>query len=147
MKFYLDNMLTRVAKWLRLMGIDTTIMQTTDTVLNDPQGVYITGSIKHYLNWPVERKLYLEEDQINQQLNLILLKFLSPEEIRPFSRCSICNAKLTAIDKEQIRALIPGRVAENFKSFKYCQSCRKVYWQGSHFDRINAVFRKSGIAK
>jgi len=43
-----------------------------------------------------------------------------------------------AID-EEIAANVPPRVRENNELFYYCPNCEKIYWEGSHTERMRAV--------
>ena len=64
--------------------------------------------------------------------------------IRPFARCIECNGAIdplpvtdTRFEKEKHR--IPGGVLGRFDEFHLCCSCGRIYWKGSHYDRLRRV--------
>jgi len=59
---------------------------------------------------------------------------LNPER----SRCSICNGLLEEAEKSYL-ANIPKTVLERQEKFYICKSCGKVYWQGSHWRRMESM--------
>ena len=54
----------------------------------------------------------------------------------PFSRCMRCNEILERVDTETARIKIPSGVAERFREFRYCPNCGRIYWKGSHYERM-----------
>lgn len=58
---------------------------------------------------------------------------------RPFTRCLVCNAALEAAEGERALAHVPPRVREVFNDYRRCPECRRVYWQGSHYRRLQRV--------
>jgi uncharacterized protein with PIN domain len=59
-----------------------------------------------------------------------------------FTRCTLCNDLLMAVQKEEIKELVPERVYGQQTIFKKCPSCGKVYWQGSHWDNVKETIAK-----
>jgi len=57
---------------------------------------------------------------------------IGPEDIRPFTRCSICNAGLHPIPRDAAFSSVPDFVFETATDFRQCPECRKIYWPGSH---------------
>lgn len=141
MKFYIDNMLNKLAKWLRFMGLDTVLIQTPVNHDKIDAGVFITTSIDHYLSWPFENKYYLNEDDLYKQLSKIFEQYKLQSKLKPFSRCSNCNTKLNKVEKEKIVNTLPPLVAKKFQVFYFCNHCKKVYWQGSHYNKIYKIFK------
>jgi hypothetical protein len=60
--------------------------------------------------------------------------------IRPLEnamqRCLVCNGRLEAVAKEDILHLIEPKTVHFYNEFSQCVQCRKVYWEGSHFDKM-----------
>jgi len=50
-----------------------------------------------------------------------------------------CNGLLEAIPRTDVAALVPPRVYRRFRSFKQCRECRRVYWRGTHFLRLQRL--------
>jgi len=55
---------------------------------------------------------------------------------QPFSRCADCNSQLIAVDKDSIKGQVDEHVWNYFNQFSRCTGCHKLYWQGSHYDRV-----------
>lgn len=58
---------------------------------------------------------------------------------QPFSRCLHCNAPLEAASVEEVADRLPPRVRECFQRFQRCPSCRRTYWEGSHWQRMKTL--------
>ncbi|MBI5345807.1 MAG: hypothetical protein HZB76_01505 [Chlamydiae bacterium] len=60
----------------------------------------------------------------------------------PFSRCLICNELLEKVDEKLILEQVPTNTRLYSKNFWYCKNCKKVYWEGSHTDRMKQQLQK-----
>jgi uncharacterized protein with PIN domain len=56
-----------------------------------------------------------------------------------FSRCMSCNEPLVRVQKSDVLPLIPPLVAEAYNEFSRCPGCRKVYWRGTHWERMRKL--------
>jgi uncharacterized protein with PIN domain len=75
----------------------------------------------------------------SQSLEGQLCQVLSELNLKPnppSSRCSLCNAPLQAIQRARVRNLVPPYVFSTQHSFKRCPQCSRVYWRGTHWQRI-----------
>jgi uncharacterized protein with PIN domain len=43
------------------------------------------------------------------------------------------------VHKEALGAEVPARVRAVFDDFWRCSDCSRVYWQGSHYDRLHRL--------
>jgi len=43
------------------------------------------------------------------------------------------------IDKSAIVDRLPARVEETHERFCWCESCNRVYWEGSHWQRMREL--------
>jgi len=62
-----------------------------------------------------------------------------------FTRCTKCNAELELIEnKEKYKNLIPERVYNFHNEFWICKNeeCKKIYWRGRHFERIEKFIQE-----
>jgi uncharacterized protein with PIN domain len=136
-------MLGRLARWLRAMGYDTLypgqaadrqllqlaraesrILITRDRMLAHlahPQGCLITAE--------------LIDDQIVEAVGRLAL---SPVETDWLSRCLECNARLEQREKAALSDLVPDHVLATQTEFMGCPGCGRIYWGGSHADRMLA---------
>jgi len=52
------------------------------------------------------------------------------------SRCLICNRVIRRISKKRIQHLVPPFVFNKNEEFFSCSQCQRVYWRGTHFNRM-----------
>ena len=58
------------------------------------------------------------------------------------SRCISCNGSLQSVEKYRIIGKIPEGVLEREKKFWMCDSCKKIYWEGTHFEKLQEFATK-----
>jgi uncharacterized protein len=142
-RFVVDTMLGRLARWLRAMGYDTLypgqaedrrllqlaraerrILLTRDrglARLAEPHSCLIRG----------ERV----DDQVIEAVQRLAL---NPDNSDWLSRCLECNGSLEPGSRESIRGLVPEHVFATHTDFMRCPGCGRIYWAGSHADRMIA---------
>ena len=54
----------------------------------------------------------------------------------PCSRCLSCNQELLFIPKKDVRHLVPPYVFDCHSRFLVCPECRRVFWSGTHLERM-----------
>ena len=132
-------MLGTLAKWLRILGYDTTF----EPELNDHQLVRLARAEDRVLltrDRELARRrgvrvLLVDSERLDDQVVQVLTEFgLSPQH--SFSRCPVCNEPLAAIDRQAARERVPAYVARTQKTFKVCPACQRVYWRGTHWQRM-----------
>jgi len=140
MKFLADHMLGRLARWLRLLGYDTTYtnIPLDDNALVDlsqaEQRVLLTRdkNLAQRVGIPL-----IKSERVDQQLEQVVRDYsLSIDEGKVLSRCSVCNTLVIAIDRKETKPLVPDRVYAMHQEFWLCPSCHRCYWKGSHWDKI-----------
>ncbi len=141
MRFIADNMLGRLAKWLRLLGYDTLYLPRAD----DPELVRVARAQERILlTRDVEltrrrgvKHLLIESEKVNAQVAQVFREFnLSVRAA--FSRCAECNQRLEIVSKESVRAMVPPYVFSTQERFQRCVNCGRVYWRGTHWARMVA---------
>ncbi len=132
-------MLGTLAKWLRILGYDTLFQPE----LNDHQLVRLARAEDRVLltrDRELARRrgvrvLLVDSEYLDDQVVQVLSEFgLSAR--RSFSRCPVCNEPLVAIDRQTARARVPAYVARTQETFKVCPACQRVYWRGTHWQRM-----------
>ncbi|MBI4654926.1 MAG: Mut7-C RNAse domain-containing protein [Nitrospirae bacterium] len=140
MKFIVDSMLGRLARWLRLLGYDTLyypdiedslllrIAREDDRILltRDTHVIKVRGLKKYFL---------LNENKTFKQVKIVI-NSLNLKDFSIMSRCVICNNTITEIQKEGIRGLVPEYVYQTTAVFKRCSGCGKLYWNGTHPEKF-----------
>lgn len=63
------------------------------------------------------------------------------QHLRPFSRCLECNSLLRPIAKAEILDRLPASVGARHQEFTTCDSCGRLYWRGSHWQRMQQMLQ------
>jgi uncharacterized protein with PIN domain len=62
--------------------------------------------------------------------------------ITPFHRCLRCNTPIEAVLKEVILHRLEPLTKKYFHEFHICPECERVYWKGSHYDRMGKLISR-----
>ena len=142
-RFLADAMLGRLARWLRLLGFDTAY----DAAIADAEiarraieegRIVLTRDRALPEEWRLPRVVVLRAESLAEQLRE-LSRALPIRGGRAFSRCTHCNAPLEDVAVERVAAQLPPRVVERQPAFRRCSGCDRVYWEGTHVERIRRV--------
>ncbi len=151
-RFIADVHLKTLARKLRMLGFDTLYDQSWD----DPQLADIStreerilltrdrGLLKRSI---VRRGLFIRSHRPAEQLREIIRRLDLAKSARPLSRCIRCNGPLErislekALDENSSGVMIPRDVQEEQKEISRCTCCAKLYWRGSHYDKMTAQIR------
>lgn len=127
--FDLDGRLGGLAKWLRIVGFDAAFPRKApsrgrifvtmrpveeglaEVVVDD---VYPVAQLKHVID----------------QLGIVIREDLL------LTRCLLCNVPVREIWPDQAAGRVPEPILRTMRTFHECPQCRRVYWEGSHRDRI-----------
>jgi uncharacterized protein with PIN domain len=90
------------------------------------------------------RTLLVEHQVLADQLRQVASQ-LSLRVDRPFSRCSVCNRPLAYVSADQVRGRVPAYVSKAFDRFRICTGCERIYWRGSHWERMRALLLDKGL--
>jgi uncharacterized protein with PIN domain len=58
------------------------------------------------------------------------------------ARCMVCGGALKRVPKESVADLIPPRTYAWLEVFHQCQRCGKLFWEGTHWQAIQARLSK-----
>ncbi|MFQ5520484.1 MAG: Mut7-C RNAse domain-containing protein [Candidatus Methylomirabilia bacterium] len=140
-RFVVDAMLGRLARWLRAMGYDTVYLRSaTDQRLlqfaHTEDRILLTRDAR-LARLAAARGYRLRADEVDRQLAEVVDRLqLTPPDAGWLSRCLACNVPLEPRIKETLRGLVPDYIYATQTEFAGCPGCGKIYWQGSHADRI-----------
>jgi len=59
------------------------------------------------------------------------------------SRCPVCGSQIQHVKKSKVINLVPEKTFQRYSDFWMCMSCGKVYWQGSHWEKINNTLEEA----
>jgi uncharacterized protein with PIN domain len=133
-------MLGTLAKWLRILGYDTHY----DPDLDDHQLVRLAraeGRVLLTRDRELARRrgvrlLLVASEHLDDQIRQVL-DDLALEPQRENARCPVCNEPLQILDREMARSRVPAYVARTQQTFRHCPACRRVYWRGSHWQKMD----------
>lgn len=143
MRFFCDDHLRRLARWLRAAGYDTAwepsipddelvrrcrrearVLLTLDRRLARRPGLQASLLPSHD---PLEQLRYVRD-----RFDLDLFE-------RAFTRCPLCNALLEEVPEEELE--VPERVRSCCARFWRCTGCGQPYWEGDHVRHMRDRFR------
>ncbi len=142
-KFILDVHLGKLAKSLRLLGFDTLYRTDYDDktivqIARAEERIILTRDIGLLKHKTVIWGYWLRSQHSEKQLTEVLAYFKFLPAFRPFTRCLVCNGNLVGVSKESVLDKLPPKTKKYFQEFYQCQTCERVFWKGSHYDRMEA---------
>lgn len=145
--FVLDAHLGRLAAYLRMLGFDTLYRNDYD----DPElaqlahaeaRILLTRDIGLLKRSIVTYGYFVRATMAEQQLREVVQRFNLRHEIASFQRCTRCNGQVRPVEKAAIDHLLEPKTRLYYNEFHQCASCRKIYWQGSHYERMHSVIER-----
>lgn len=149
--FAVDAMLGNLAKRLRLLGYDSKYDSSIDDLdlikIGEKQRRVIVTKDENLCKAAektgVKTVLIRGNDEIEQIFQVATKVGLADFSIDTgSSRCVDCNGKLVPIDKIRIMDKVPSGVYERQDKFWMCNDCKKIYWQGTHFEKLQEFVQK-----
>jgi uncharacterized protein with PIN domain len=143
-RFVADAHLGGLARLLRMAGFDTIYRNTLDdaeveAIAQDDGRAVLTRDRALLKRRGIEYGCYVRALKAEAQLREVFERFGLAERVRPFTLCLSCNAPLRPVAKADVIALLPPRVAAAQDEFSTCDCCRRVFWKGSHWQRMAGV--------
>jgi uncharacterized protein with PIN domain len=151
MKFIVDNNVGKLAKWLRIMGYDALffngsndsrmvaialaeerVILTRDTQIMKRR-VVTSGRLKAIL---------IQSDKPEPQMHQVIDSLHLDCRFKPFAICLECNQPLVEKSKQQVKDLVPPYVFQTQNQYMECPNCHRIYWRGTHWQRMNKKLRK-----
>ena len=150
-KFFADNNVGKLAKWLRMMGYDTRFFNGSDDshmiaialaegrviLTRDTQimrrRVVTSGQLKAIL---------IQGDEPEQQMRQVISSLNLDCQFRPFTICLECNQPLVPRTREQVKDLVPPYVFQTQVQYVECSTCHRIYWRGTHWQAMTGKLNK-----
>ena len=148
--FICDSMLGRLAKNLRMLGFDTLYAREgcakalCDTAAREQRILLTrrTAFLKKKAELTAACIFIHSNDTVEQVQEVLAACALKKTDLRPFTICLHCNARLTAIAKQEMLARVPEYVMATVDIFTACPLCRRVYWKGTHYASMTGELEK-----
>jgi uncharacterized protein with PIN domain len=150
-KFFCDDNLGKLAKWLRTLGYDTLFKLTIEdgdlvSVALKENRIILSRDTKLSRFKIKDKYLLLQSEKPLEQLKQVIDHFkLKIDKESLFSRCLVCNQILQKVEKEKIKERLYPYVYLTQEDFVYCSVCDRIYWSATHVDRMIKKLSEGGI--
>jgi uncharacterized protein len=140
-RFIADRMIGRLARMLRLLGYDTLYQPELRpaglTELADHEDRIILTRGDTGLRFPGATNVFsVKSEHPSEQLREVVAEFSLDPRSGLWTRCTVCNGAISPVKKEEIQDLVKPKVYKIYSEFYRCAGCGRVYWHGSHVERI-----------
>lgn len=145
-RFLVDINVAKLAGRLRMAGFDTLFDPAwSDSDLADiahaKRCILLSRDQGLLKRKKVEFGHLIRETEPTAQLGETLHFFGLLDQVRPFSRCMRCNGLLVSVEKEEIVSALEPLTKKYYHAFRQCADCRRIYWPGSHREKMEEYFR------
>ncbi len=140
--FVADVHLGRLAAYLRMLGFDTVYssVDLADPLLADiayrDQRILLTRDLGLLKRKIVRFGYFVRETAPLRQLAEIVERYDLLHYGMQALRCTNCNGALEAVAKDEIAPQMTAQTLRYYDEFRRCTACGKVYWRGSHHEKI-----------
>lgn len=154
LRFLADRMLGKLTTWLRILGHDTAYAGNMEKELlaNEDKNIVSLAKKEERVLLTRDKGLaalakkenlqyvYLRADEVMEQIKELLSAKINIKLEPTMKRCSECNGRIRKIKEERENLLrnkeyVPKNMIGR-KEFWICESCGKIYWEGSHWRSI-----------
>ena len=150
MRFAVDCMLGKLAKWLKILGFDALFFNKIDdddliSIARKEDRILLTrdtGLIERARNTDT---FFINSENWREQVQEVMNRFDLWDRVNPNSRCIECNRPLKALPKTKAKNLVTPFIYKTAGSFALCPGCGRVYWRGTHLKDMESKIR--GILK
>ncbi len=146
-RFVLDVHLGRLARTLRLLGFDCVWRNDTAddelaAISVGERRILLTRDRGLLKRAKVTHGYLVRETNRRRQVLEVLRRFDLFGAMAPFGRCLECNGVLEAAAKAEVEHRLPPRTRRDYDEFQRCPDCGRIYWQGSHYDRLASLVQE-----
>ncbi|MCC9137818.1 Mut7-C ubiquitin/RNAse domain-containing protein [Pontibacter silvestris] len=139
--FVLDVHLGKLAKALRMLGFNTLYQndytdKTIATIAEQENRIVLTRDVGLLKHKAIKHGYWLRSQHLEEQLAEVISYFKLKKKSQPFTRCLECNNNISVVAKEAVLDKLPPKTKQYFNEFYQCPTCSRVYWKGSHYDRM-----------
>ncbi|RJF96621.1 twitching motility protein PilT [Noviherbaspirillum cavernae] len=143
-RFIADVHLGGLARLLRMAGFDTLY----ETYFRDEEisaisardnRIVLTRDRELLMRREITHGCYVRELKSSRQLREIFERLDLVGSMRPFTLCLHCNTPLQSIGKERAKHVVPSGVLSRYEKFSTCEVCHGIFWEGTHWERMQAL--------
>jgi uncharacterized protein with PIN domain len=147
--FACDAMLGGLARWLRAAGYDATFHAAIDDwdlirhalregriLLSSDTGIFRVGVVRD----GEVPALFLPHGMGKREQLRFVLRHFNLQLLKP--RCMACGGLLQGVSREQVSDRAPARTFAWLEQYYECSRCKRLFWEGTHWQRINDELRQ-----
>jgi hypothetical protein len=146
LRFCADVHLGKLARLLRMLGFNTVYKnnfskeELYNNSLNENR---VLLSKSAYFSRFIDINFYqIKSADPLQQLKDMIHHFNLRDSFNAFIRCLYCNEIVEKKEKEEVEKELLPNTKKDFSEFWKCPSCQKIYWKGSHYERMMKMIRE-----
>jgi len=141
-KFICDVHLGTLARYLRLLGFDCVYEKDLEDqeiieIATRDRRVILTRDIGMLKNKTIRWGYFVRHTGGKLQIKETVRHFRLKTKVRAFSRCLDCNGRIRRVAKHTILHRLEPLTQKYYHCFYLCRACGKVYWQGSHYEKLD----------
>jgi hypothetical protein len=147
--FMVDDTVRRLGRNMRMAGLDTAVAPpgrlTEIAHLATFQERILVSRNRDLLKCKdvLFGQLIRSEDHIIQ-LREVLRRYIFVEKLQLLSRCLEFNTVLQPVKKEDVLHRLEPLTRKYYFIFKKCPGCGKIYWHGSHVEKMEKLIAAAG---
>ena len=146
--FVADAHLGGLARFLRMLGFDTVHRNALPDseirrMAREERRIVLTRDRGLLKCADIARGAYVRALKPEEQLREVAGRYGLAARARPFTLCLHCNLALEPVEKARILERLPEQVSQLHDSFMHCRGCDRVYWRGSHYQRMVETLRRA----
>ena len=146
-RFIADAHLGGLAHLLRMTGFDTLYDNNyhdrqIELLAAQEKRIVLTRDRELLKRRSITHGCYVRTLKPPDQLCEIFDRLDLAHSIKPFTLCLNCNAPLRPVEKAAVLERLPPSVRERFDHFSTCDICQRVFWEGSHWQRMRMMLEE-----
>lgn len=146
MKFKVGPNLSKLARWLRILGYDTEVLHRNNMEdYFNQKGITVLSRNSNFCKYRQEydNLIYIPFEGLETQLYYLSRKGIISVTQAFLTRCTMCNSELKEVAKDDVKDQVPPYVFRTQDRFFKCTECSKVYWKATHIKQIEERVKKS----
>lgn len=151
-RFAVDKMLGRLARWLRIIGQDVVYgpefygLALVQVARRDGR-VILTRDTRLVRRRDLPPYLFITSDHHREQFRMVVAACGLDPTPAFLTRCLDCNDVLCEVDPTSVRPSVPPYVWATQERFYRCPRCQRIFWPATHFARMRAEVAAMGLGR
>jgi uncharacterized protein with PIN domain len=143
-QFVADAHLGGLARLLRMIGFDTLYDNRFSdrdilAIVRRERRVVLTRDRELLKCREIARGCFVRAVKPEAQLREVVARYRLERTLQPFTLCLHCNRRLEAVAREAALGRVPESILARYQEFAHCPGCDRLYWEGSHWERMRAM--------